>query len=177
MKWLRRGIRKVGKILGAEALKTLAKSPTVSDVKLSATRQEIELPLRPFELQLSEIRKIWPSGEDVFTKEMECLKQIEGDTVATYIQVLRIGDIAFAATSGELFVELGLEIKKGSPFEHTFVVELANDYAGYMPTRAAFQEGGYETLNARSSKVSAEAGELVVKGLLNMLEAEGSRGL
>ena len=171
------GARRVGKILGAEALKTLAKSTTVSDVQLSAIRREIELPLREFELQLSEIRKIWPSGEDVFTKEMECLKQIEEDKVTTYIQVLTIGDIAFAATSGELFVELGLEIKKGSPFEHTFVVELANDYVGYIPTRTAFQEGGYETLNARSSKVAAEAGELVVKGLLGMLGTEGNRGL
>jgi hypothetical protein len=67
-------------------------------------------------------------------------------------------------------VELGLEIKEKSPFKHTFVVELANDYVGYIPTRIAFEEGGYETLNARSSKVAPEAGELVVENVLDMLK-------
>ena len=84
--------------------------------------------------------------------------------------MLVIGDTAFVSAPGEFFVELGMEIKEKSPFERTFVVELANDCVGYIPTRAAFKEGGYETLNARSSKVAAEAGELIVENALNMLE-------
>jgi hypothetical protein len=70
-----------------------------------------------------------------------------------------------------MFVELGLEIKRKSPFERTFVIELANDYVGYIPTRVAFEEGGYETLNARSSKVAPEAGKIVVENALSMLES------
>jgi len=146
--------RKTGKILGAEALKTLVKTPTVQDVQLAAIRREVELPLRKLKLQLAEIRKIWPSGEDVFRKEMEFLKRVEEDHISTYVQTLAIDNTAFVAVPGEMFVELGLDIKQKSPFEHTFVVELANDYVGYIPTRVAFEEGGYETLNARSSKVA-----------------------
>ena len=162
--------KKTGKILGAEALKTLVRIPTVEDVQLATIRREIDLPLRKFELQLSEIRKIWPSGEDVFRKEMDFLKQVKEDQISTYVQALAIGDTAFVSVPGEMFVELGLEIKRKSPFEHTFVVELANDYVGYIPTRVAFEEGGYETLNARSSRVAPEAGEIVVENTLNMLE-------
>jgi hypothetical protein len=165
------GAEKVGKILGAEALKTLMKISTKEDVQLVAIRRGIDLPLRKFELQLSEIRKIWASGEDVFLKEMEFLKQVKEDHISTYVQALAIGDTAFVSVPGEMFVELGLEIKQKSPFERTFVVELANDYVGYIPTQIAFFEGGYETLNARSSRVAKEAGELIVENTLSMLES------
>ena len=166
-----RGAVKMGKVLGAEALKTLVRASTTQDVKLAAVHREIDLPLREFELQIDEILKIWPSGEDVFREEMDHLKEIKEDHVSTYIQALVIGDTAFVSVPGEMFVELGLEIKEKSPFKHTFVVELANDYVGYIPTRIAFEEGGYETLNARSSKVAPEVGELVVENVLSMLEA------
>lgn len=162
--------RKTGKILGAEALKTLVRVATSQEASLAASRREVDLPLREFELQLAEIRKIWPSGEEVFRKEMEFLKRMEYEHISTYVQMLAIDNTAFVAVPGEMFVELGLEIKQKSPFEHTFVVELANDYVGYIPTRVAFEEGGYETLNARSSRVAPEAGEIVVKSALSMLE-------
>ena len=165
------GARRMGKILGAEALKTLAKIPTVQDAKLSVVRREIELPLRDYELQIDEIRKIWASGEDVFRKEMSFLKQIKEKHVSTYIQVIAINNTAFVSVPGEMFVELGLMIKEKSPFEHTYVVELANDYVGYIPTRVAFKEGGYETLNARSSRVGPEAGEILVENAISMLES------
>ena len=59
-------------------------------------------------------------------------------------QAIRIGDAVFCSAPGEYFVEWGLEIKKWSPFEHTFIVELANDSVGYIPTWEAFRRGGYE---------------------------------
>ena len=147
----------------------LAKIPTAQDAKLSVVRREIELPLRDYELQIDEIRKIWASGEDVFRKEMAFLKQIKEKHISTYIQVIAINNTAFVSVPGEMFVELGLMIKEKSPFEHTYVVELANDYIGYIPTRVAFKEGGYETLNARSSRIGPEAGEILVENAISML--------
>ena len=47
------------------------------------------------------------------------------------MQALRIGDLALVSAPGELFVELGLEIKRRSPFGQTMVLELANDSVGY----------------------------------------------
>jgi hypothetical protein len=37
-----------------------------------------------------------------------------------------------------------MAIKRASPAEHTIVVELANDAVGYLPTREAYDQGGYE---------------------------------
>jgi len=53
------------------------------------------------------------------------------------VQAFRIGDLALVGAPGEFFVELGLEIKRRSPFAQTMVLELANDSVGYIPTRRA----------------------------------------
>ncbi len=85
--------------------------------------------------------------------------------------MIRVGDVAIATNPGELFVEFGLEIKEKSPFKHTFVVELANGYAGYIPTQQAFQEGGYEPLHTvHSSHLRVDAGDIMVEETLNLLK-------
>jgi hypothetical protein len=68
-----------------------------------------------------------------------------GDDIPTEIQVLRAGDLVFLSTPGELFSEFSRMFREASPFPHTAVVSLANDYIGYLPTDAAQAEGAYET--------------------------------
>src|SRR5205823_3648154 len=43
------------------------------------------------------------------------------EQMRTWVQALRIGDLALVSAPGELFVELGLEIKRRSPFAQTMV--------------------------------------------------------
>jgi len=86
---------------------------------------------------------------------------------ATVVQALRIGDLALVGAPGELFVELGLEIKRRSPFAQTMVLELANDSVGYIPTRRAFEEGAYEP---NSSPYVPGFGELIVGTAVRLLE-------
>jgi len=78
-------------------------------------------------------------------------------TVQVPIQALRIGSLGIATFPGEAFTELGLEVKKKSPFATTFLVELANGYYGYIPTEEAFQVGGYETWRAKSSFLAPDS--------------------
>ena len=61
------------------------------------------------------------------------------------VQVLRIGNIGIGSSPCETFAETGLEFKKRSPFKHSFMVELAHGYYGYLPTPRHFELGGYET--------------------------------
>jgi hypothetical protein len=68
---------------------------------------------------------------------------------------------------GEVFVELGLAIKRGSPFARTLVVELCNDVPAYIPTKKAFAEGSYETVN---SLVQPGGGEAMVETALKLLK-------
>jgi hypothetical protein len=61
------------------------------------------------------------------------------------LQVLRIGAICIGSSPCETFAEIGLEFKKRSPFPHSFMVEIAHGYIGYLPTPRHFELGGYET--------------------------------
>jgi hypothetical protein len=84
------------------------------------------------------------------------------------VQAFRLSDsTALVTLPGELFVELGLSIKQNSPFETTFVVELANDFPGYIPTKQAFAEGSYEPTN---SKVMPGGGEMLRDAAIELLK-------
>jgi hypothetical protein len=82
-----------------------------------------------------------------------------------------VGNVGIVGLPGEIFVEYGLQIKAQSPFNRTFVVELANDYVGYCPTDLALQEGGYETRLARSAKAAAGTEGAMVAASLRTLQA------
>ena len=85
------------------------------------------------------------------------------------VQAIRIGDQAIVSLPFETFVEIGLELKRKSPFKHTLVIELANGSYGYLPTPRHHELGGYETWLG-TSKVQEDSSEILVRNLLEMLE-------
>ena len=87
------------------------------------------------------------------------------------IQVMTIGDSAWVGVPGELFCQIGLDIKEQSPFGRTFVVGYANCYQGYFPTPIAYEEGGYEVNMGRWSRFTAAAGESVQETALELLHS------
>ena len=73
------------------------------------------------------------------------------------VQVITFGDeLAVVGLPGEIFVELGLALKKASPFKHTFIAELANGSVGYVPNAEAYPQGAYEVVSARGAPGSGE---------------------
>ena len=94
----------------------------------------------------------------------------EPATAGVVIQAIRIGDLAICTLPFEVLVEIGLELKDKSPAKDTFVVELANGGYGYLPTPRQHELGGYETWLG-TSKVQEDASEILVKNLLEMLDA------
>ncbi|MYB76498.1 MAG: hypothetical protein F4X83_05270 [Chloroflexi bacterium] len=87
------------------------------------------------------------------------------------IQVLAIGDSAWVGVPGELFCQIGLDIKKQSPVAHTYIVGYANCYQGYFPTPIAYTEGGYEVNVGRWSRFTAAAGVSIEETALELLRA------
>jgi hypothetical protein len=77
--------------------------------------------------------------------------------------------LGIATNSGELFVEWGIDMKKRSPFPHTIVSELTNDWIGYEPTAQGFQHEGYETL-AGVNFVSLEGIQTLVDTAVKLLQ-------
>jgi neutral ceramidase len=50
------------------------------------------------------------------------------------------------------------------------VISLANDYAGYLPTREHHALGGYETWRARSSFLAVDAEEKLRAAVMQLLK-------
>jgi len=63
---------------------------------------------------------------------LQCEKA-EGGTVAAEINAICLGDIGFATAPFELFDTTGMQIKKDSPFETTFIIGYANGGFSYVP--------------------------------------------
>lgn len=64
--------------------------------------------------------------------------------VDTEVQGIRIGDFVLISSPAEVLVEVGLNVKKASPFEHTFMAAYSNGYIHYGPPAHKYPHGGYE---------------------------------
>jgi neutral ceramidase len=87
--------------------------------------------------------------------------------LSTSLTIVTIGNLSMVGIPGEPFVELGLALKRSPHFAYTFVVGYCNDLIGYIPTRAAYDEGGYEVDTAR---IAAGSGEEIVEAAQSTLE-------
>ena len=89
-------------------------------------------------------------------------------TEKVLVQAIRIGDQAIVTMPFEVLVEIGLEIKKKSPFKNTFLIELANGSYGYLPPPNQHKLGGYETWLG-TSRFAPESSDVLIRHLLEML--------
>jgi hypothetical protein len=105
----------------------------------------------------------------VFRKMRRELAKHQGEERKTWIQALRIGDIAWVGVPGELFTSLGVEMKRRSPFRHTYVAGVANDCVGYIPDARAYELGGYQVWTGFHSLVAKGTGEAMVETAVAML--------
>lgn len=169
---------RIGTILGAavfQAYKTL-KPVNARALKVRSQLVELALPeVAP--AQVEEARQVVAATKDDrggnFMKLVRAYRVLdvagrEGRPFHVEVQVIALGnDLAWVSLPGEVFVELGLAIKKRSPFPHTFLVELANESIGYIPDRRSYAEGNYEPESARCAPGS---GEKLVEAALKLLE-------
>ena len=63
-------------------------------------------------------------------------------TIEVEMMGLRVGDFVLVTFPGELSVEIGLNIKKGSPHQFTFVAGVTNGYIYYTPTAEQLKNRG-----------------------------------
>jgi len=106
---------------------------------------------------------------EAFRKERANVAPHQGETRESWLQIMRVGDIAFVGVPGEFFTKLGLDIKRLSPFRYTYIIELANDYIGYIPDRGAFDLGGYQVWTGNHSLVARGTGEAIVNEAVRLL--------
>ena len=187
---------RLGRALGAEAARALMFAEPVEALPLRFDRQSAGLPgLTPRSIEQGERRiaeseaererllaQATPNAGRLWWVErvlertragVQALKTgvplppVEGTYAA-----LRLGETALVTNPTELFCEIGVSIKQASPIKHTAVVGYTDGAIGYVPTRAAYPEGGYEV--ERASRVNPEAGEILQDVSLSLLRSVAS---
>ena len=151
-----------------------------TDLRLGMTQREITLKLRrPTEEQIERAKKIVAMTDDAEKAKLPRLADSyaertlalakAGETLKVPLQAIRIGDFAVCAIPFETFVEIGLDLKRRSPFPRTMVVGIANGYNGYLPTPEQHKLGGYETWLG-TNKVQEDTSVILTDNLLEMLK-------
>ena len=83
------------------------------------------------------------------------------------ISVLAIGDLAFVGLGGEPFSHYAEAIREGAHDKFIVSVCCANGFEGYLPTKQAFEEGGYE---ATASAFTPDLEEQCVDAAVALLD-------
>lgn len=79
-----------------------------------------------------------------FERHREINRDAGEDTVLTEVQGLRLGDCVLVTSPAEVLTQVGLNIKRDSPYEHTFLAAFSNGYIHYGPPASEYPMGGYE---------------------------------
>ena len=168
--------KRLGEVLGADVLKAYTHLSPVDSHHIQAKSSRMTLLLQNItEADLEKADKILsvppPPNVDftldhVWATKVRKIHDSKKSNIDAEVQVLTLGSLAFVAIPGELFAKLGLQIIKESPFPDTFILELANQDIGYIPTIEAFEQGGYEPT---SSVLAPGEGERIVEGVLALL--------
>lgn len=109
--------------------------------------------------------------EDLFSSPYHAgaviTKAARPETAEVELCGISFGDVAMVFAPFELYSELGEGIKAASPFEMTFVCCYANALLSYMPTKLAFEHGGYGPGGCR---FEPGTGELLVEQFSAILQ-------
>ena len=178
-------IEGVANVVAAEAWKQwnrLREEDFESDIPLKAELRRIPFQARtPTSEELAAARERYASGEDwgdsewVYARELVLLSESPSEWEIP-VQALRIGDLGIVGLHGEVFVEIGLDIKARSPMGQTMVVGLANGSCGYIATDQALDEGSYETRLCRHVRAPKGTARLWADTGVELLETLSAAG-
>jgi hypothetical protein len=173
----RRRTEEMGAMLAETVVAHLPKLAEVKEPSLAVRRAVVDAPLQKYTAEQSASARARMAK--IGTRELSFLEQVEtakvhdlslrkSASIPLEVQAFRLSpDVAMVTLPAEVFVELGLAIKRASPFKTTLVIELANDDPAYIPTKKAFSEGSYETVNSR---VVSGSGERMVEAAVKLLK-------
>lgn len=161
---------------------TLEKAQVRPLDRIAGIRKEIDLKVRRFDEAKAQheaesyCMKRVPDAKaarsviDTFRTMRAELAPRQGQTRKTWVQAIRLGDVALVGVPGEFFTILGQEIKRRSPFRYTYVFELANDYVGYIPDQVGYDRGGYQVWMGLHSFLERGSGEIIVDEAVGLLD-------
>ena len=166
---------------------------------IASRRKVLDLPLNPsltvaeMEKELAErkeehaSKKLDGAGREILNPinyhinwlnqmlEMAALAPLP-ETVEGEIWAARLGDTAIVGTPGELFSEIGAEVRRRSPFATTIFAGYCQGVLGYVSTPEEYQFGGYEPTVAQRgyghpAPFSPAASRILIEESILLLES------
>lgn len=116
----------------------------------------------------AEIEKLPRLAQNYANNTVKAAERPEA-TLTVKLQAIRIGDFVICGIPFETFVEIGLDLKKRSPFSQTMVIGMANGKHGYLPTLEQHPLGGYETWLG-TNQVQEDTSVILTDHLLEMMK-------
>ena len=162
-----------------------SRGPTSREVVFQHHTEDLSLPMRKATAAEAEHARRWleelttdgepdPASREgrLVTRQRKAIERYEtqGDDPRFTIDmhVLRLGDIAIATNPFELYLEFGQRIKGRSKAHQTFVVQLTNDRALYLPTERAVAGGHYGAM-IYDNTVGPAGGDALVERQVEMI--------
>ncbi|HHW11330.1 MAG TPA: hypothetical protein GXX29_15350 [Firmicutes bacterium] len=187
---------RMGEMLAGAVLAALAGAREIpAAAGLKAATHKVAVPLQPLrradicktqQSRVEYIRSHAKSAEEAqqqLVKDLllmwadEALAALDGkiagqpaESLTAELQIIVVGDLAIIGMPFEVFVEYQKDAEACSPLTDTLVVGCANGDFGYIPTKEAIAEGGYEVASAyinygKLQPYSVEAPAVVRRGL------------
>jgi hypothetical protein len=170
-----------GIALGRAALDALPHVTTASSATLRSVSTSADLPLKSYagasqtaaalaaatrrlenlvtrdapaeDVARARTERLYASITDFFAAEA---RKVADGHLQIELQGFRVGDTAFVAVPAEVFVEIGLRIKREAT-RPTFICGVTNGYIGYLPDRQAYAAGGYEVVASMCAEGADDA--------------------
>jgi hypothetical protein len=171
----------VANVLAAASERALKEIRYSENVALGASQEWLELGVRlPSPDDVRVARKLLaeaPPADQykemplIYARETVALSERFPRTQRVPVQAFRIGGTGLAWFPGEPFVELGLNVRRASPFTQNFMIGLAHCASGYVPTMEAHEQGGYETWRAKTSYLEIHAAPKITAAMVRRMEA------
>jgi len=139
-----------GQLLGEEVIRVMTLTEDLQDnVAIVAAAEVLSCPGRV---------RTTGSAWDNATREGVSAEYEDGPDVPIHVGVVRIGNIAVASSTGELYTRIGQRVKKASPLDDTMLVTLTRPYRanGYTPDDLSYGHQTFQVLGARTKQGCAE---------------------
>jgi len=183
---------RMGGILGDATLAALAGARPVDAARLQWHTAHLRLPVKPELPDLVECARLFdesvkaykdaraagqrvPGGGHLRRRlcQLLALRRARDGQMDTEVSALWLGDVGVVFLPGECFLAVAKAIEGAFEGRHVLAVENCDYYVSYVPTRQAYDEGGYEPGVAM---VSSDAlARLVDSGIETLRNAEASR--
>ena len=170
---------RIGRTLVRAVSEAMDRLTYLSDVDLGCALQPVRLPCR----RSTDEQVVWAKQvvekpadptKDFTMDRVEAVRvmrvhEMEKDYIPAEVQVLRVGEVAIVGFPSEMFVEWAMQLREDAPLRYTFPIDLANGSVGYIPTRQAFENGGYEPV---SSVFTPDVGDVLVGAAHKLLNEQ-----